>query len=67
MLHEELGPSVEFWDEQKSEWFKGEPSDVWYELQSLLTTFGYEVTDFYQPYENKIVRFWEEEIISLFS
>ncbi|CNG73327.1 T5orf172 domain [Yersinia kristensenii] len=67
MLHEELGHPIEFWDEQKSEWFKGEPSDVWYEMQSLFTTFGYEVTDSYQPYQNKIVRFWEEEIVSLFS
>ncbi|WP_407299873.1 GIY-YIG nuclease family protein [Raoultella planticola] len=67
MLHKELGHPIEFLDEKKSEWFKGKPTDVWLELQSLFTKLGYEVTDIYQKNQNKIVRFWEGDIISLYS
>lgn len=65
-LHNNLGPCVNFFDEGASEWFYGNPRHVWKNLEIIFEEFGFEVTDYLQPGESKIVRFWEEALTSLF-
>ncbi|HHQ4522829.1 TPA: GIY-YIG nuclease family protein [Aeromonas veronii] len=65
-LHKVLGPSINFFDEVPSEWFSGEPRDAYTKLESCFEGWGFDVTDFFQPSEKKIVRFWEADLISFF-
>lgn len=60
-IHQQLAESkgrLSFYDETFSEWFNGDARDAWSELDMILEEFGFTVTDYYQPYEKKIVRFW---------
>lgn len=64
-IHRQLEASVGricFYDEAKSEWFNGDARHAWLELDMLLEEFGFTVTDYYQPGETKIVRFWGSDM-----
>ncbi|MDU6431631.1 MAG: GIY-YIG nuclease family protein [Pantoea sp.] len=64
-IHRQLAASVGricFYDETQSEWFNGDARDAWSELDMILEEFGYTVTDYYQPGETKIVRFWGSDM-----
>lgn len=65
-LHKELGPRVNFFDEVSSEWFYGNPRHAWQNLEMIFEEFGFEVTDWFQPGENKVVRFWEEALTAFY-
>lgn len=65
-LHKALGPSISFFDEGPSEWFSGDPRDARTNLEICFEEWGFVVTDFFQPNEQKIVRFWEADLISFY-
>lgn len=67
MIHQQLGPRIEFHNGEFSEWFRGEPQDVWAMLDMIFELLGYEVTDYFQPDETKVVRFWEEALLAFYS
>ncbi|GKX51547.1 GIY-YIG nuclease family protein [Budvicia aquatica] len=67
MIHQELGVPVFFWNEEPSEWFYGEPRDVWSKLDDLFEMFGFEVTDYFDPDGKKVVRFWEESLNAIYA
>lgn len=67
MVHRHLGASIEFHNGELSEWFAGEPQDAWKMLDTIFTLLGYEVTDYFQPSGSKVVRFWEENLISFYA
>lgn len=60
-IHRELSAGLGricFYDEAESEWFHGDARDAWLQLDMIFEEFGFTVTDYYQPGETKIVRFW---------
>lgn len=64
-IHQQLTEShgrLSFYDENLSEWFNGDARDAWFELDMIIEEFGFTVTDYYQPCENKIVRFWGADL-----
>jgi len=66
-LHQQLTASVGriyFYDESISEWFYGDARNAWFELDMLFEEFGFTVTDYYQPSESKVVRFWGADLES---
>lgn len=67
MIHQQLGPNIEFHNGELSEWFCGVPQDAWVRLESIFKLLGYEVTDNYQPDGTKIVRFWEGNLNSFYA
>jgi hypothetical protein len=67
MIHEQLGARIEFHSGGLSEWFRGEPRDVWVKLDIIFESLGFEVTDYFQLHEAKVFRFWEENLLSHFN
>ncbi len=65
-LHKELGPSINFFDDGPSEWFSGYPGCAFTKLEICFEEWGFVVTDDFQPSEQKIVRFWEADLISFY-
>lgn len=64
-IHHELTESmgrISFYDETFSEWFNGDARDAWSELDMIFEEFEFTVTNYYQPDENKIVRFWGADL-----
>ncbi|MDW7788765.1 GIY-YIG nuclease family protein [Morganella morganii] len=57
-IHKQLESPISFYGEKKSEWFNGDARDVWNEIDFIFESLGCEVTDYYQPFESKVVRFW---------
>lgn len=67
MIHKQLGTPINFHNEESSEWFTGESGNAWLQLDVIFEMLGYEVTDYYHPNGTKIVRFWEEDLISFYT
>ncbi len=67
MIHKQLGTPISFHNEKSSEWFTGESSNAWIVLDTIFESLGYEVTDYFHPDGNKVVRFWEENLISFYA
>lgn len=60
-IHQSLTEShgrLNFFDETSSEWFAGDVRDAWSELDMIIEGCELTVTDWYQPGENKVVRYW---------
>ncbi|MCD2358941.1 GIY-YIG nuclease family protein [Pantoea sp. MHSD4] len=60
-IHQELTAGLGricFYDDAESEWFHGDARDARLQLDMIFEEFELTVTDFYQPGEIKIVRFW---------
>lgn len=60
-IHQQLAAGLGricFYDEAESEWFHGDARDAWLQLDMIFEEFEFTVTDYYQPGETKIVRFW---------
>lgn len=65
-LHARLGRRIRFHNDGLSEWFRGEPQDAWMLVESILKEMGCTVTDYFQPGEEKVTRFWYGDLISFF-
>jgi hypothetical protein len=65
-IHDQLGNPIEFHNGEDSEWFVGDQQDAWLVVDTIFEILGYEVTDYFQPFETKVVRFWEENLISFY-
>lgn len=60
-IHQQLAAAVgriSCYDDTISEWFHGDARNAWLELDMIFEEFNFTVTDYYQPNQNKIVRFW---------
>lgn len=67
MIHKQLGTPIKFHNDESSEWFAGESSNAWIMLDTIFEILGYEVTDGSDPNGTKVVRFWEEDLISFYT
>lgn len=67
MIHKQLGIPIKFHNDESSEWFAGESSDAWIMLDVIFEILGYEVTDYFEPNGTKVVRFWEENLVSFYA
>lgn len=68
-IHEELEQGfcrINFYNEKRSEWFHGNSRHAWNELDIIFENLEVDVTDWFQPGESKVVRFWEESLRSLY-
>ncbi|MDX7710740.1 GIY-YIG nuclease family protein [Aeromonas caviae] len=61
-LHAHLGDPIEFHSGEASEWFFGDPQDAWRVLDTIFKLLGYEVTDYFDPDAQKVVRFWAADL-----
>lgn len=64
-IHQQLTADsrrIFFYDDAESEWFHGDARDAWLQLGMIFEEFELTVTDFYQPGETKIVRFWGSDM-----
>lgn len=65
-MHSKLGERIEFHEGGKSEWFHGDPRDAYWKLELVFKELSIEITDDLENSEGKVVRFWEEGILTLF-
>ncbi|MEQ4693278.1 GIY-YIG nuclease family protein [Providencia manganoxydans] len=69
-IHKELEAGIgriNFYNDQPSEWFRADCRDAWFELDVIFENLEVEVTDYFDPDAKKIVRFWEENLRSLYA
>ncbi len=65
-IHNQLGPAIRSHNDEPSEWFVGYSQDAFIFLDEIFKILGYEVTDYFEPCSNKVVRFWEEGLKSFY-
>ncbi|EOW6411123.1 MULTISPECIES: GIY-YIG nuclease family protein [Cronobacter] len=64
-IHHQLAAAVgriSCYDDTISEWFHGDARNAWLEMDMMFEEFNLTVTDYYQPNQNKIVRFWGADL-----
>ncbi len=69
-IHKELQAGsgrINFFNETPSEWFLGDCRNAWMELDVIFENLEVKVTDYFDPDEKNIVRFWEENLRSLYA
>lgn len=69
-IHHQLAATlkrISFYDETISEWFHADARDAWRELDMIFEEFEYTVTNFYQPGQSQIVRFWGSDMETEYS
>jgi hypothetical protein len=66
VIHDQLGNPTGFHNGEESEWFARDQQDTWVAVDTIFEMLGYEVTDYFLPFETKVVRFWKENLISFY-
>ncbi|EPJ8558902.1 GIY-YIG nuclease family protein [Klebsiella pneumoniae] len=68
-IHDQLEkgfPRISFYNDKRSEWFMGDAIDIWREMDIIFENLEVDVTDYFDPEGTKVVRFWEENLKSIY-